>query len=103
MVKSEGSPKYVYRPYQCTNRYTCTLGTRIFSPYSFLFQIRTEQPCFYWVKIKGSEILKVLSDSISKNHGIEMVGNVNWVHGIMGYITNSTQIPRNHENGRCHS
>lgn len=93
----------MYRPYQCTNRYTCTLGTRIFSPYSFLFQIRTEQPCFYWVKIKGSEIRKVLSDSVFKLHGIEMVEIVNRMYGFMGYFTVPTQIPRNCYNGRWHS
>lgn len=103
MVKKENDRKYVYRPYQCTNRYTCTLGTRIFSPYSFLFPIRTEQPCFYRVKIKGSEIRENLSDSVFNIHGIEMVEIVNRVFGFMGYFTVSTQIPRNRKNGRCYS
>lgn len=93
----------MYCPYQCTNRYTCTLGTRIFSPYSFLYQIRAEQPCFYRVEIKGSEIRKNLSDSMSKIYGIEMVEIVNRIHGFMGHFAISTPIPRNRENSRCHS
>lgn len=92
----------MYRPYQCTNRYTCTLGTRIWGPHSFIFQICTEQPCFYRVKIRGSEIRKVLSDSVFKLHGIEMVEIVNRMYGFMGYFTGPTQIPRNRKNGRYH-
>lgn len=93
----------MYRPYQCTNWYTCTLCTRIFNPYSLLFQNRIEQPCFYRVKIKGSEICKILSDSVFKIHGIEMVEIVNPMHETVGHSTVSTQIPRNRENGRCPS
>ena len=91
----------MYRPYQCTNRYTCTLGTRIFGPYPFF---KTALPAVILEgKIKGSEISKNLTDSMSKIHGIEMVEIVNRVYGFMGYFTISTQIPRNRENGRCHS
>lgn len=93
----------------CTVRTSVPTGTpvhlvHVFLVHTlFLFPIRTEQPCFTGMKIKGSEIRKILSDSVFKIHGIKMVGTVNRVYGFIGYFTISTQIPRNRENGRCHS
>lgn len=93
----------MYRPYQCTNRYTCTLGTRIFGPYSFLISNSHGAALFLRGEKKGSKIRENLSDSVFNIHGIEMVGTVNQVFGFMGYFTIFTQIPRDRENGRCHS
>ena len=107
--KGRGGKKGKRLKNTCTVRTSVPTGTpvhlvHVFLVHTlFLFQISTEQPCFYRVKIKGSEIRKNLSDSMSKIYGIEMVEIVNRIHGFMGHFAISTQIPRNRENSRCHS
>lgn len=92
----------------CTVRTSVPIGTpvhlvHVFSVHTLFFSNPHGTALFLQVKNKGDEICKVLSNSVFKLHGIKMVGIVNQVFGFVGYFTISTQIPRNRENGRCHS